>query len=637
MKTRSIGIIIFLIIISQPLQFSNNHITAFSSKASYTPFYPPYKEYEATSDYYLDKDFMGYSHFYVNATIDPENKNITATMKLDFFNNDNITIHNMYFHLYPNAYANKDLIPTAVITNAYPSGFDPGWINIKSVKVNNISASFQIQAIDNTILNITLPQPILPNATCQFWIEFEERIPQTRRRFGWFEYEGKTVYSIANWIPIPAVYDSIDGWNLDPFYYIGDPFYSDTAFYDVNIKLPVEFVLGSTGNLTKVDVEGNLKNYHWKTQLVRDFACAFSSDYLVNTVQSHGVNVTYLYLYEDSKYSYEAQRWADTILEAYEDYYGEYPYEDLTVAETFLAYGGMEYPQIVFIRADLSMPGIVIAHEVGHQWFYGIIGDDEIDEPWLDEGFASYSEYIFSRVYYGETQALSQLARDRNTVNYYYMNGFRGKINQSTEDYEVTGEDEWAYGLLAYTKMKIVIEMLRQTIGDNTFKEVLHTFYNRYKFQNAFTVNLQQCVEEVTGADFSWFFNQWINKDYLPEYNMQLLSVEKIDDGFNITIKITQKTDFKVLMPIEVSTNYGGQKYQVWINNSAQIFSLIYNGNYPVSVILDPEQRFLMQNDDIEVYIPIETVPEYPLKISSMLLVSPIVFFIIQFWKKKKI
>ena len=118
---------------------------------------------------------------------------------------------------------------------------------------------------------------------------------------------------------------------------------------------------------------------------------------------------------------------------------------------------------------------------------------------------------------------------------------------------------------------------------------------------------------------------------------MQLLSVEKIDDGFNITIKITQKTDFKVLMPIEVSTNYGGQKYQVWINNSAQIFSLIYNGNYPVSVILDPEQRFLMQNDDIEVYIPIETVPEYPLKISSMLLVSPIVFFIIQFWKKKKI
>lgn len=548
---------------------------------------------------YFDRTFPGHSSFYINATINPENKTLNAKMILEFFNNDNITIENMYFHLYPNSYANESLIPRSDLPNLYPGGFDAGWISIESLTVEGIAANYTIQAVDNTVLNITLPKTIKPNSTCNFFIEFTERIPRTQRRYGWFEKEGKTVFSIANWIPMPAVYDSMDGWNLDYFNFIGDPFYSDTALFDVSIEVPSDYTLAATGNLTDIENVGTNRIYHWKTQLVRDFAFVCSKDYYVTSVQSRGVNVTYLYLDPQSRYSYEAQNWADSILSSFEDYFGEYPYEDLVVAETFLAYGGMEYPQIVFIRAGLSSPDIVVAHEIGHQWFYGIIGNDEIDQPWLDEGFASYSEYIFEKAYMGETTALTYLRSVRDTVNYYYRNGFRGKINQTTEE---LASDPQAYVLMAYYKMKMVIEMLRQTLGDSLFKEAMHYYYDHYKFQNAFGLDLVNSVTVATDTDYTWFFDQWLNKEYLPEYSMEILEVKQLEEGYNITIKITQTTDFKVLIPVAVESNYGGKIYKLWINDTQETYSLIYTG-YPVSVSLDPEGRFLMQNDDITLYI----------------------------------
>ena len=552
---------------------------------------------------FLDRDFEGFSHFFVNVSLDPYTKNLTASMDLLFFNNDNYTITNLYFHLYPNAYSNEDLIPSNMLSDMYPGGFDAGWIIIDLVTDGTNNLIHTITGQDNTILNVSLVNPIAPNSTSLIHIEFHEKVPRCLRRFGYYTMNDKTVFAIANWIPMPAVYDKLDGWNLDPFYYTGDPFYSDAAYFDVNITVPSSMTVGSTGNLTSVTYNNSLKTYHWHTSLVRDFAWCASEDYYSKIVTYNNINVTYLYLDESSSYSYRANLWTAPILSTYEDYYGSYPYEDLTVAETFLAYGGMEYPQIVFIRAFLRSPDVVVAHEIAHQWFYGIIGNDEIDEPFLDEGFAAYSESLFTRAYSGDSAGDEYIANDRNNVNYYYQNGFTGKINQSTADYPA---DDWSYGLLAYTKMAVVIEMLRQTLGDTIFKEALHLYYNTYKYHNAFTINLEQCVEAVTHSDFSWFFDQWLNTETLPYYSMTLKSFKELSPGeYKITIELSEDIAFKNLLPIGiVDKNATTTIYRVWLNDTnKKEFSFVYHG-HPISIKLDPKECFLMMNDDIEIMLP---------------------------------
>lgn len=445
--------------------------------------------------------------YVINAVLDTENMTLTADMDVHYVNESDAELDSLYFHLYPNAYregARFTPVATSDMAEAYPHGVNYGGIAIGSVTVNGEDCSWEIGGEDENILMITGLE-VLPGGELDVGVDFTLAIPETRNRFG--HYDGKI--NLGNWYPIAAVREN-GAWRTDPYTTYGDPFYSDTADYDVTVTVPSGWEVAGSGSVS-ASMNGDDMTYVFNADGVRDFALCSSADYTCMEGSAGDVTVRF---YGTSAQAESGLSVACDAVETFSELYGEYPYDTLSVVMTPFIEGGMEYPSLVMISDSLGadMTKEAIIHETAHQWWYAAVGSDQINEPWLDEGLTEYSTTLF----YEQNPEYGVDIADRiadamqsyvlfedvysDTPNIGVMDRPLGEYSTSTE-----------YAFHAYVKGELMFDSLRHILGDDAFFGALREYYKNYSGSNADAACLIAEFEESSGMNLESFFKSWLS------------------------------------------------------------------------------------------------------------------------------
>ncbi len=457
------------------------------------------------------------SLYTINCELNPKDRTLSAVQEVDYYNNDDIEMNELYFHVYPNAFKNEDTTPFLFddFDNAYKRGFEPGCAEILSVTKINADGrkllKYSLLGEGETILKVELDIPLKPNDRVSLKIDFKLQIPPAGERFGY----GDNNFNLGNWYPVAAVYDKKDGWNLDKYYAIGDPFYTDASDYKVTIKAPNEYTIAASGNFIEKKIEGNMSFWVFEEDALRDFAFIANRNFEVLEKEVEGINIKSYYYKGDEERGKEALETGVKAIKLFNKLYGKYPYEEFSIVETEFP-SGMEYPALVYISDKLYKPDynsdpliITIVHETAHQWFYGIVGNDQIDEAWLDEGFAAYSETLFAERTYGKKTGESYYSRtvEDSVKEALSSNTIDGSVLKSLSEFEGWSD----YGPTAYDRGAQILHELRKILGDDTFFKIIKSYVEQYKFKIATTEDFVRVCEEVSGKDLTDFFKPWFN------------------------------------------------------------------------------------------------------------------------------
>ncbi len=450
------------------------------------------------------------TEYNIKAEFIEDSMSIKAKEKIVYINQENKDLEEIYFHLYPNAFKDKDNIPfeDKELERAYPKGFDPGYIDIVGIKKGNKTLDYKILGKAQTSMRVSPPKPIKPGDKISLTIEFNVQLPHTIARMGY----GDNTVNITNWFPIIAVYDD-RGWNLDPYYAIGDPFYSEVANYTASVKIPREYNMAITGNVIKTKVKGENKSYEVKAPKVRDFVMILSKKF---EIEEEVLGNTRLISYSiGGNKGKEALGYGLDALEIFNSLFDNYPYETLSIVACDFFMGGMEYPNLVMISKDLydmkeEFPlEYVIVHEIAHQWWYGLVGNNEVREPWLDEALAEYSTLMYFEEKYGPhiKEQIFEKMINAQYENYIKFEPDKGeRILRSLREFD----NSWQYSSIVYSKGAIFLRQLRDRMGDEAFLKALREYYRRHKFKNATTEDFRKACQNNHDKDLTPLFNEWL-------------------------------------------------------------------------------------------------------------------------------
>ena len=439
-----------------------------------------------------------------------DNYKLQVSQTIDYINSSDTSFDEVYLHLYPNNFRQDAInkpVSTLNTSKAYPNGFSEGNIHITQLSVNDVDQEPKLSGADNDILEVMVD--IAPQQRTTIDIVYSVTIPNCLHRFGY----GENTINLGNFYPIMAVYDG--EWNIDPYHANGDPFYSESANYFVNICAPSDMVLANTGNVEKTIQEGTKTYYEISARAVRDFAFVLSTKFSVASEQFENVNVKYYY-YDDDNF-YQGLKSAVDSIRTFNKLFGEYPYNTYSVVKSNFLHGGMEYPNLVLISDDVSDYNDyvnVIIHETAHQWWYGLVGNNEYNYGWLDEGLTDYSTALFYK--YNENYGIKYDEIMKNTTNSYVnfvevytkvLGSVDTTMNRKLNEYDT--EPEYVY--MAYVKGALLFDSIRENIGEEKMLMVLKKYFENYRFKIATPSALIEMFGKYAGYEMRGFFDSWIN------------------------------------------------------------------------------------------------------------------------------
>lgn len=446
----------------------------------------------------------------IAATLDTEKMTVSATETVDYVNATDGELDSVYFHLYPSAFregARYGCVGENEKSDAFPAGVDYGGITVPSVTVNGGECTWEIAGEDEDILTVT-GLSVMPGDTVSIAIAFELDLPMARHRFG---YYNNTV-NLGNWYPIACVREE-GAWRTDPYYSNGDPFYSEPANYNVTFTTPTGWNVAGTGTVS-TEIAGEETKTTFKAEKVRDFAMTASERYTCIEEQIEGGPIVRYYYTSDS----EAQAHlatAATAVRTFSELFGAYAYPTLSVAITPFLYGGMEYPQMVFVSDSLrgSLLEEAIIHEIAHQWWYAAVGNDQINDAWMDEGLAEYSTTLFYEK--NPDYGVSGTDRIADAMQSYilFSEMYREHIGGDTSMNRPLGEyfSQIDYSFHTYVKGELLFDSVRHSVGDDKFFAALRSYYKEYSGKTATPDGLIACFESAGNMKLVSFFESWIS------------------------------------------------------------------------------------------------------------------------------
>lgn len=442
-----------------------------------------------------------------------DDKTLTCSQTVEYRNNTNTTLDNIMFHLYPQSFrlgSTSSVVSSLNYKKCYYNGASYGDLNISCQKVNGKESTIEITGNDQDIANVKLDNSLHPNDTVSVYFEYTVTMPNINHRFGY----GDDTINIANFYPIACMYEN-GQFVIDSYHYNGDPFYSDVANYNVNLTASKNLVLANSGEISSI-VEGEGTNtYSMKALTVRDFAMVLSDKFSI--VSDKVGNTTINYYYYNNQYPNEAIKTAVDSVSTFNKLFGEYPYNTLSVVESDFVHGGMEYPNLVLISdmVDVQSDYInVIVHEIAHQWWYGIVGNNEYQYGWLDEGLTEYSTVLF----YDENPEYNVNTSEliKNTTNSFvtfvevYTKVFSNvdtTMNRKLNEY--SNESEYVY--IAYVKGMLIFDNAKEILGKDKFLKCLQTYFEDNKFKIATPDSLIEAFNKSSKCNLRDVFESWIN------------------------------------------------------------------------------------------------------------------------------
>ncbi len=447
------------------------------------------------------------TEYEIIASYDEQSKTITASMEVEYVNASDAALNEVCFHLYPAAFregARFSPVPEGQISTAYPDGMSYGGITVDTLSVDGATVTPVIEGEDEDILAVALNGELLPGEETEIIMTFTLTLPAVRHRFG---YQGRRV-NLGNWYPIACVYEN-GNFVTDPYYNVGDPFYSDCADYTVSLTVPSDLTVASTGEQT-VTSNDTTKTITATAENVRDFAAVLGEFKMLGS-QINGVNVNYYYS-SDATPELALTAATDSI-KTFSELFGAYPYKTYSAVETQFIQGGMEYPMLTMISDAVTgnLYQEVIIHETAHQWWYAAVGNDEVRHAWLDEGLTEYSTSIFYQKNPDYNVDYTKRMADALGAYVLYYDTFKNgsedtSMNRPVNEYKSGFE----YNYMTYVKGELMLESLRSVIGDDAFFGGLRAYYSEYCFKNATPDCLIACFEQSSGKPLKSFFAGWI-------------------------------------------------------------------------------------------------------------------------------
>jgi hypothetical protein len=446
--------------------------------------------------------------YVIEVTLDTLNHELSGFADITYTNTSAAPMESLALHLWANAYANKNTmfakqllnLGALYFKNARPE--EMGGYEKLTFSSSDDSFEFHFDEQHNDIGWIFLSQPLLPGKSIHFTASFFLKIPISFSRIG----RTGDSYQLTQWYPHFAVYD-LEGWHTMPYLDQGE-YFNDFADYDVKIDLPSGYTIAATGMQTDKQIHGDQTSWQFHADNVIDFAWFANPHFKVVEKQvevEKGVN-TLLSVYIDTLSSISwanALAYAEKSLKFYSDWLGTYPYPHMSVVSAPWSRGGyMEYPMVAQISTTSGEDflDIVIAHEIGHTWLYGILASDERSNPWMDEGLNTFFERKYAQQYYPAYMEASfpEIFRNRHSMPdndaLQHTMTFTHQLQPPATDPQNQIGDQYLFS--AYLLPAEGLEMMQSRLGEGKMKAMFRQYFNDRKFSHVAPVDLRVTFEK---------------------------------------------------------------------------------------------------------------------------------------------
>lgn len=425
----------------------------------------------------------------------------TGKARVTYANQTDREIPDLVFRLYPNA-----------------DRIYGGELRVSSAHIDGLPVATEVYLRDRTALRLFLEKALLPGDTTVVELEFSGRLPVDREDlpgvYGIFNFDSAAeVLTLANGYPILATWENGD-WRADPVSGIGDAVVSETALYRVQVAAPAGWQVVATGTGVERVAYSEGESLEFVTGPVREFTLIASPHFVVNRAEVEGVRVYHWGLPGGEDRWENALQAAVDSLALFEGRFGPYPYLELdVVAVPLWLAAGVEYPGLILLRQALYQPGpgsspsseYVVAHEVAHQWWYGVVGNDVLEHPWQDEALATFSALLYLEEYHPlEYTGTLQFYRGRVAE----LESEEGHTDVA-QPVEAFRDSPGAYSPVVYVKGGLFFAELRERLGDQTFFRALQEYYAQNMYGLPSPQALLDSFEQACACVLDTVYQEW--------------------------------------------------------------------------------------------------------------------------------
>ncbi len=418
---------------------------------------------------------------------------LTGNQEVIYFNKTSQPLNEIYFRLFAN----------------YPNS--GGKITLNQLSVDDAPATSEL-LVQNTALRVPLATPLAPNHSIKIQLDFSVTIPRNSQTHYADFTADDTVITLPTVYPLIPAHDA-QGWHIELPPPHGDLVYAEVAFYHVALTVPADMrVIASGSTFEVVTHNDGTTTWYIVGAPMRDFDINLTTQLQKVSVVIGETTINSYFEPADAEGGNQALQVAKDALETFQRFFGPYPYRELDVVQTPTTAGGIEYPGIVVIGRKLySDPKsadffeFATAHEVAHQWWYAMVGNDQVNYPWVDEALAQYSTLLYENT--RGTASAANILRNVFQAPYHRAKneGRDLPVNQP-----VSAFTESDYGAIVYGKAPLFYDALRKQMGEEKFRNFLKTYFERYKYKIAFPDDILKTAEEVCRCTLQAEYQQWI-------------------------------------------------------------------------------------------------------------------------------
>lgn len=572
----------------------------------------------------------------IDAELDPRTAVLQGQEEVTYYNNSPDTLRGMVFHLYQNLFSEGVQRTRQVpVTGGMRVGrVVADGVEAVAVTVGRGPSTGASYRVDGTLMDLRLPRPLVPGDSVVVAIDWSFEVPpRGAPRTGRIDY---SVYNVAQWYPQVAVYDDLRGWNRQPYLGNGE-FYLEYGDFDVALTLPEGWLVGATGELQNPEevlpagvryrlglalqrdtvihvvgdndlgagnaterAPGGQLTWRFVARGVRDFAWGTSDRYLWDATRAEvpdparpgATKVVPIHtFYRPQVRSWrEAARYTRHSLEFHAERWGTYLYPQLTALEGPI--GGMEYPMVIFVAGfnDAQSLYSTINHEVAHQWFPMMVGNNETQFAWQDEGLATYIEELATADFFPDQRAFAL-----PLTQYLQIAGtdYETPMMRPADLYPSYP----SFGIAAYFKPAVLLRALVGIIGEEKVHESLREYTRRWLFKHPHANDFFNTVEAVAGRDLDWFWTPWWYGTGVFDQGIAGVSLRQTSRGEEVTITVEDRGTAPLPSIIAITLADGEVRRMVvpieaWLTGARSQNVILTVPGRVARVELDPEQLF---------------------------------------------
>jgi hypothetical protein len=595
-------------------------------------------------------------HYEIDAKYDAARHIVDANEILTYHNLTGQALDHFPFHLYQNAFQPKATwVREAKRDGSRDTAYDR-WeekqygseeiTNIEVVGQGDLTRNLQYIAPDDgnkddkTVVDLRLPKPIAPGAYVQFKIAFHEQMPETQARSGW-----KRDFLLGGqWFPKVGVFWH-GAWNCHQ-YHATTEFFADFGVYDVKLTVPQFEVIGASGvEVGSVNNPDGTKTVTYHGDDIHDFAWTVSPRYKVreSVYQAQMGPVKLRFLMQPAHWDQAERHERITVnsIDRFEKWYGPYPYKTLTVVDTEpgSAAEGMEYPTFItggtnwLMPEGIYLPELVVEHEFGHQYWYGMVATNEFEDAWMDEGINSYTEVKVLDSVLGKNSSIINfagitLSERENQRDSYIAVADRDPMAQNAYDYYNSN----SYGGITYGKTASVLLTLEGIIGEDTMAKAMRTYFMKYRFTHPTKEDFLKTIEEVSGKNLRWYFDQAVYGSQIMDYEVSKVDSEPAnwyeeqkdarkkqdkDTLYQSYVTLHRKEDFIMPVEVEIIFDNGEKVREHWDGKSRWVRFAYLKKAKVASAEIDPDHTVQIDRNNFNNSYVVEPNPKPTHKLST--------------------